>query len=100
MSTPKLDQYKETYNKFVTLVVEYHNCHQDYMKLISIPRMRNLRRILRELKSVEKELFQYSFESHKEMVDANAERLRKNREARAEKKRLKEIKNGLNNRTN
>jgi hypothetical protein len=70
------------------------------MKLISIPRMRNLRRILKELKVVEKELFRYSFESHKEMVDANAERLRKNREARAEKKRLKEIKNGLNNRTN
>jgi hypothetical protein len=92
MSTPKLDKYKETYNRFITLIVEYHNCHQDYMKLISIPRMRNLRRLLRELKVVEKELFLYSFESHQEMVDANSERLRKNREARAEKKRLKEKK--------
>jgi hypothetical protein len=54
--------------------------------------MRNLRRLLRELKVVEKELFLYSFESHQEMVDANSERLRKNREARAEKKRLKEKK--------
>lgn len=82
MLTPKLDKYKEIYNQFVTLVVEYHNCHQDYMKLISVPRMRNLRRILRELKAVEKQLFQYSFESHREQAEAISKRLRDKREAR------------------
>jgi hypothetical protein len=56
MSNPKFDEYKEQYSKFVGIVVEYHNRHQDFVKNKSEISAQDLKRMLRQLRLLEKEM--------------------------------------------
>jgi hypothetical protein len=51
-----LEEYKETYNKFVTMLIDLHNTNVLYTRQQSFRNAADLRRILRQLKVVEKHL--------------------------------------------
>lgn len=56
MLNPSLDAYKEQHSKFVSIVVEYHNRHQDFVNTLSEASATDCRRMLRQLRALEKEM--------------------------------------------
>lgn len=56
MSSPELKKYDELYNKLVSIVVEYHNRNQEFKVKMSEIKVQDLRRMLRELRKIEKEM--------------------------------------------
>jgi hypothetical protein len=61
-----LEEYKETYNKFVTMLIDLHNTNVLYTRQQSFRNAADLRRILRQLKVVEKALWSASLQASKE----------------------------------
>ena len=61
-----LEEYKETYNKFVTMLIDLHNTNVLYTRQQSFRNAADLRRILRQLKVVEKTLWAASLKASKE----------------------------------
>lgn len=89
MLNPDLDEYKKQYDKFIELMVEFHNLHQYYIHNLSQIRVQKLKSTLRKLRSIEKEMMvlaHNSFQNHKKGLD-EAKRLRK--QATEQKKKLK-----------
>ncbi len=52
-----LEDYKEAYNKLVTLLTDLHNANVVYTKQLSFRNGVNLRKILRQMRTVEKNLW-------------------------------------------
>jgi molybdenum cofactor biosynthesis enzyme MoaA len=67
----ELEKYRALYNQFVTLIAELHNHN---VKFSDVPTVRNgfdLRRTLRNLRAVEKELLAISVKTSKEFAKVN-----------------------------
>lgn len=56
MLTPEFKKYQELYNELVSTVAAYHNRNQDFKYRPSEMNVRELRRMLRELRTIEKEM--------------------------------------------
>lgn len=88
MLNPDLDEYKKQYDKFIELMVEFHNLHQYYIHNLSQIKVQKLKSTLRKLRSIEKEMIvlaHNSFQNHKRGL-AEAKKLRK--QATERKKKL------------
>jgi hypothetical protein len=83
MSNPDFDRYKVLYNQMVTTIANYHNRHQDFCAKITEVGAQDLRRMLRELRRLEKEMGGLVWDAF--VVDkkgiAEARRLKKELEA-------------------
>ena len=56
MSNPSFDTYKQHYSKFIDIVAQYHNRHQDFSKNLSEIAAQDCKRMLRQLRALEKEM--------------------------------------------
>lgn len=56
MLTPEFKKYLELYNDLVSIVAAYHNRNQDFKFRPSEINAQDLRRMLRELRKIEKEM--------------------------------------------
>jgi hypothetical protein len=56
MSSPEFERYLTQYNDFISLVVDYHNRHQDFVHRITGEKAKNLKSILRKLRALEKDM--------------------------------------------
>jgi hypothetical protein len=66
----ELDNYRLVYNQFVTIIVNLHNCHVLYSREPSIRNGRELRKILREMRVIEKTLWDSSIVASKAVSKA------------------------------
>ena len=82
----ELEKYREIYNSFICLLAELHNLNVSFSRQPSDRNGFALRRVLRELKVVEKTLWNASKASSKEAIVNNAARLQAKREERAYRK--------------
>jgi hypothetical protein len=65
-----LEKYREVYAQFVTRITDLHNCNVLYSRQPSIRNGIDLRRILRDLRKVEKNLWDASVKASKEVSAA------------------------------
>lgn len=65
-----LEDYKEAYNKFVTTIANLHNVNVLYSSQPSVRNGYQLRKILRELRVIEKNLWSTSVLASKEVAKA------------------------------
>ncbi len=63
----EFDRYKELYNKFVVLLTDLHNTNVSYVRAPSYRNGMTLRKILRQLRVVEKELWSASVKASAEV---------------------------------
>jgi uncharacterized protein (UPF0335 family) len=56
MATEELDNYKKLHNRFMVLLIEYHNHHCDFINSIKPQGRIELRRVLKKLKLLEHEM--------------------------------------------
>ena len=52
-----LNKYKELHEQLIDLIVEYHNKHTDYIKGPTISNTAALRKVLKAMRAVERELW-------------------------------------------
>jgi hypothetical protein len=64
----QLENYKEKYSKFVELIAWLHNTNVVYSSAPSYRNGYELRRILRQLRTAEKELWEASIKASKEVA--------------------------------
>jgi hypothetical protein len=62
----ELERYKNLYNQLISNLVELHNANIAFLKGPSVRNAWTVRRILRELKSIEKEMWWASMNTTKE----------------------------------
>jgi hypothetical protein len=67
----ELDKYKDVYHRFVVMLTDLHNANVHYTKGPSVRNGITLRRILRELRILEKEMWIASQKASKEASKAN-----------------------------
>ncbi len=61
-----LEDYKEAYNQFVTLLTDLHNANVVYTKQLSFRNGVTLRKVLRQMRIVEKNLWTASVAASRE----------------------------------
>ena len=78
----ELEQYRELYNKFVSLLAELHNCNVRFSKQPSNETGFFLRKILRKMRDAEKELWSSAVRASKEVkANKRAKLLQKQKDA-------------------
>jgi hypothetical protein len=82
----ELDKYKEIYNKFVQSMTDLHNANVIYQKGPTFRNGITLRRILRNLRMLEKELWTTSIKASREVLKSRSRK--KLKEAALSKKNL------------
>ena len=63
--TDLLNKYKELHERHIDLIVEYHNRHTDFMRSPTVRNTGDLRKVLKEMRAIEKELWSVAQQTHK-----------------------------------
>jgi len=99
MSNQHLENYKEQYHKFVSLIVNYYNRHTTFLTNVSEISSTDCRRMLKEMRELEKEMMVSIREAYLTKLHGEKElkRLRREqRQHRLQRTQLFKKKNGAN----
>ena len=89
MSNNEINKYKDTYSKLITEFTNLHNRHHEYIKRISRDGGTDVRRILRNLIKIERELIKCNAAVYLKMRNDTKEKLQKKRDDKSLKKKGK-----------
>lgn len=89
MSNPDFERYKEQYTKFISIVVEYHNSHQNFNRKITLSSTQDLKKVIREMRSLTKEMVSTVWDSYLVNKKGLEEARKHKREVSEQRKKLK-----------
>ena len=62
-----LNKYKDLHNQFISLLVEYNNRHTDYLRSQTVKSTGALRKVTKQIRVIQKELWKVSQERLEEL---------------------------------